>query len=428
MDPDENDRKKCIGVKVIWYELIDSTDEEAIKLFTRLNIGRIPLTNAELVKALFLSRTEGRGIVTEEWQREVSLQWDTIERELHDKDFWYFLTTERAEMRDTRIELILDFMAKEEIDKTPKDPYASFIWFNNKSKESDLRELWNEITRFYSTLKEWYKKDELYHRIGYLVASKTKKIDDLMEAVKGLKKSEIIEKLDGFIRESIKTGEKDYSELSYENDYDKVSRLLLLFNVVSLMKSGGKARFPFKEYNTSNWSLEHIHAQQSEGLKTQDEWKTWIGEHKQSVEAIASMSEDENKKKQADEVLNLIAEKKSAELSGEEFEGIKGQIIQLLSEGSDVEYVHRLSNMALLQKEKNSALNNVVFDAKRIIKMDKEGEYIPYCTKMVFMKYYTQNVTDRLSILFWGEEDRKAYIENMNEVLSDYLEGKKIEL
>ena len=41
-------------VKVIWYEV--GEDEDAISLFTRLNIGRIPLTSAELVKAIGKSR------------------------------------------------------------------------------------------------------------------------------------------------------------------------------------------------------------------------------------------------------------------------------------------------------------------------------------------------------------------------------------
>ena len=41
-------------VKVIWYEVDESQD--AIALFTRLNIGKIPLTSAELVKAMFLCR------------------------------------------------------------------------------------------------------------------------------------------------------------------------------------------------------------------------------------------------------------------------------------------------------------------------------------------------------------------------------------
>ena len=42
------------NVKVIWYEV--GTGDDAISLFTRLNIGKIPLTSAELVKAMFLSR------------------------------------------------------------------------------------------------------------------------------------------------------------------------------------------------------------------------------------------------------------------------------------------------------------------------------------------------------------------------------------
>ena len=40
------------NVKVIWYEVGEG--EDAIELFARLNIGKIPLTSAELVKAMFL--------------------------------------------------------------------------------------------------------------------------------------------------------------------------------------------------------------------------------------------------------------------------------------------------------------------------------------------------------------------------------------
>jgi len=38
-------------IKFIWYEV---PEEEEIQIFTRLNIGKIPLTNSELIKALFL--------------------------------------------------------------------------------------------------------------------------------------------------------------------------------------------------------------------------------------------------------------------------------------------------------------------------------------------------------------------------------------
>ena len=40
------------AVRVIWYEV---ADVDAKELFVRLNVGRIPLTDAELVKALLLA-------------------------------------------------------------------------------------------------------------------------------------------------------------------------------------------------------------------------------------------------------------------------------------------------------------------------------------------------------------------------------------
>ena len=76
-------------VKIIWYEVGES--EEAISLFTRLNIGKIPLTSAELVKAMFLSRDNAENMRREK-QEEISLQWDGIERELHNESLWFFLT------------------------------------------------------------------------------------------------------------------------------------------------------------------------------------------------------------------------------------------------------------------------------------------------------------------------------------------------
>ena len=55
---------------------------DAIGLFTRLNIGKIPLTNAELVKTMFLSKGTDEN-VDKEKQEGISLQWDNIEKELH---------------------------------------------------------------------------------------------------------------------------------------------------------------------------------------------------------------------------------------------------------------------------------------------------------------------------------------------------------
>ena len=77
-------------VKIIWYELSDSITDW--KKFTDLNIGKIPLTNSELVKALFLRSKNFSGVndlEAEEYEKQTLVaQWDQIERELSEQDFW----------------------------------------------------------------------------------------------------------------------------------------------------------------------------------------------------------------------------------------------------------------------------------------------------------------------------------------------------
>lgn len=396
------------SVKVIWYELQAADEKEAIALFTRLNIGRIPLTNAELVKALFLCQTDQ---VTKSKQMEISLQWDTIERELHDDDLWYFLTKKNAISYATRIELLFDFMAGKSDDE--REQFFTFLHFS--IQRENLLELWGGILRYYYRLKEWYKNDKLYHKIGYLVATSTSTIDLLMNETKELKKSAMDALLDDKIRQSIDS-KKPYSELSYQNDPGIITNILLLFNVISLLQNGSGARFPFKEFNNESWSLEHIHAQHSLKLNTQEKWKEWLKLHIDSVKKL------ESTESLLDEMNEAIDNERLTDIK---FNELADKITTLFSEQGDTEYVHSISNMALLQCSKNAALSNALFDAKcRMIReMDANGQFIPYCTKMVFMKYYSSDKQNSISLNFWGQKDREAYVAKMNEVLKDYLKA-----
>ncbi len=44
-------------------------------------------------------------------QLEIATEWDRIEKELHNDNFWYFITNKDAKLYPTRIELIFDLMA-----------------------------------------------------------------------------------------------------------------------------------------------------------------------------------------------------------------------------------------------------------------------------------------------------------------------------
>lgn len=401
-------------VKIIWYEV--GENEDAISLFTRLNIGKIPLTSAELVKAMFLS-SSGKGEMDRKKQEEISLQWDTMEKELHDDSLWYFLTNRTNALYQTRIDLILDLISEKPTDS--RDKYYTFFKLDELGKIMSLENLWRKIQQTFLLLKDWYENHELYHKIGYLIASEKMTLQGIFNLSAGKTKQGFHSALDSCIHDSIAI-QWNYADLSYEKplDYKRISTLLLLFNVESVRLNGEHTQwFPFDKFKFDGngkaaWSLEHIHAQQSEGLRTQEMWKEWLRLHIPSVRAVVH---DET----------LAAEMQSAiekeKLERSEFDDLQQKVVNLLSVRGNAEYMHSISNLALLRSDDNAALNNSTFDVKRnlIVEMDKNGQYIPFCTKMVFLKYYTPSEDNQLH--FWGLVDRVAYINAMNKVLSPYL-------
>jgi uncharacterized protein with ParB-like and HNH nuclease domain len=410
-------KKLCESIFAIWYE-VDS-GESSVSLFTRLNIGRIPLTNAELVKALFLSKNSE---INDNKQPEIATDWDIIEKELHNNSFWYFITNENHAQYQTRIELIFNLMSGKQGHE--KENFYTFFFFDKKIKEKNNKpEVWTEIKRFYQRLQEWFENPDLYHKIGYLIASNHIGLLNLIEKSSGITKTEFQNSLDSLIAESI-AADGNYNDLSYESrpDYLLIEKILLLFNVETIrQKSDESMRFPFNKYKQENWSLEHIHAQQSEGLNKKEQWVEWLNLHKESLLSLKNEKNDGLIKDITgavnDENLNFIT-----------FFDLFEKVIKVLSKDDSIEYTHFLSNLALLKKSDNSALNNSAFAVKRnrILGFDKKSDYIPECTRRVFLKYYTQSEYNQLH--FWGKSDRDGYINEMNNILHNYLKiiGKEI--
>ena len=402
-------------VKIIWYEV--GENEDAISLFTRLNIGKIPLTSAELVKAMFLIRDNSNNMNRKK-QEEISLQWDNIEKELHNDSLWYFLTNNNKNKYQTRIDLVLDLITGKQ-DST-REKYYTFFKFDEMRKTQPLDTIWRKIQQTFLILKDWFENHELYHKIGYLIASNTLTLHEIFELSENKTKDEFNSMLNGFIKKSVAIS-GNYSELSYEKplEYKRINTLLFLFNVESVRQNGEHTQwFPFDKfkYNKSSkvsWSLEHIHAQQSEGIRTQEVWKEWLALHIPPANFI-----EHNHDMLANEMQAAIDKPK---LERTEFEAIQQKVLAMLSVSGNTEYLHSIANLALLNTSDNAALNNSTFDVKRnvIVDMDKKGQYIPFCTKMVFLKYYTPSAENQL--YFWGEADRKAYVKAINTVLVDYL-------
>ena len=178
----------------------------------KTHMGEIKSTSAELVKAMFLSKDNNAGMDREK-QEKISLQWDNIEKELHNDSLWAFLTNYNARSYQTRIDLVLNLIAKIPFDN--KDKYFTFFRFDERRKSEDLSDVWKEIQHTFLILKDWYENHDLYHKIGYLIASRANSLGDIYQLSMGKKKSEFVSELDKLIKKSIDI-DKNYAELSYD--------------------------------------------------------------------------------------------------------------------------------------------------------------------------------------------------------------------
>ncbi len=433
------------NVRFIWYEVERNT--KAIDVFIRLNVGKIPLTDAELTKALLLQGdkyNEKEIKFVERRLYEIASEWDTIEYAMQNHELWYFLNNQENG-KPTHIEFIFDLIAdnllkeKEYFDKKPIK-HATFLilseYLNDLldneglSRIESVENIWEHVTGYFEYFREWYNNRTLYHYIGYLIAQKGNYlIDTLIDEAKKKPKKEFIKYLESEIGKVIEVNKerKDtdgnkykvtLEKLNYENEDQKTNdrpeilRILFMHNVhASLISDKEKARFPFNLYKKTKkkekWSLEHIHAQNSQSIVNKTNQLIWLDDHIRSFE---------NQKNIAFEKLiaDMKSLKKKSEIEQEEFEAIENKVYAAIREdaGIDESKTHSISNLCLVDANTNSKLNNSVFDVKRekIKEREIQGNYIPVCTRNVFMKAYTEYPINNA---YWTDSDREAYIKSI---------------
>ena len=438
-------------VKVIWYQAPDSVDP--IELFTRLNVGRIPLTDAELVKALVLSRS--RDSQGTDRALSVAAEWDSIERDLRDPELWAFLTAKSTE-EATHISVLLDVIADQLSDalrakfgQTPSaskplrgrdrpsfhtfetirhaivhpQDVAGLICEHTIAPGEEAAHLWDHVVDLHSLVTGWFEEREAFHKIGYLTACRVP-FDEVLAKSAGATKQEFLAQLNKMISEDKRClrglTETGLRQLAYGDDDDLNMKVLLLMNVETVRKlTNSTERYSFQAHaaRRDRWSLEHIHAQSSVGLNTVEQWTEWLRQHRDALAALRSVPESTR--------LELTARIEAAlpSMTLERFQALEAALRDAFSGAADEELdeEHAISNLTLLERDDNSVLNNAVFEVKRqrILALDRAGSYIPMCTRNVFLKYYT---TDRAQQLhFWSPQDRANYLAAMEDQLRPYL-------
>lgn len=459
------------NIHVLWYDTTAENDKP-VERFSRLNMGRIPLTGAELSRALLLnpanhnlsdelafaanSRDEPAKDYNQEQTQQIvtrrqivlGSRWDDIERELHDSDFWAFLGGKISDTRATRIGFLLDLYTNKPASETKDyfafdalsrilDPASTNGTEQAEQEGWDAQKLWDDITRSYQMLRFWYEDHDYYHWIGYLSDQNREIIRILLQHAKEMRKSDFKDFVFAQIRQTISRKEMlpELEDLEYGKDSNLINKLLFLFNVEYARKNSQSARchqvgrFPFGEHREHSWSLEHIHAQNGERLQKYEDWMDWVRAHKKILEEIhgeflPKVKEELTLEEFAREKERIVAECEEFlrlsknNVSGDEFEKLSDKVWKFLQNlcDTDGDKLHSLFNLALLDIRQNIILSNSIFAAKchLIREMLKNGEYVPIATEALFMRRFS---TENLHLPYWSEKDRQGYKEALIEIL-----------
>jgi hypothetical protein len=411
--------------KVIWYE-IKIDDEEKSKeeienekrdIFARLNIGKIELTNAELIRALLLNNiTDYKKDCKKQIEIETGYQLDKIEYSLRDELFWCFL--EETD-RDTKIDLIYELLAdsykdelksnedKKKFNKRFDKKYSFYVFEyilknNIKNEEAIL----SDIKRYFRYLEEWFYDKKFYHKIGYLLTATNIKILKLIENYQESNKEKFREFLNGKIRESIE--KVNLEELRYGTGKDnEIRKILLLFNIQTILNNKNSTyKFDFKNFKSRTDDIEHIASQTDKDIKGKDkeEWIEALFKIYGETELGMSKAEAIEKCEKFDEFYEKIAEKLN------------------LNEKIKDDLKNSIGNLTLLDSKINRSYQNSFFPVKRafILQKDIEGKFLPPCTKNVFLKVYSKNIKNMMN---WDENDIESHKNAIKETIKQYLGG-----
>lgn len=410
-------KDKLNNVRIIWYELGQSEDK--IDVFSRLNIGKIPLTNAELIKALFLRRGNFADNLASLEQVQIASEWDSIENKLQNSSFWTFVSGCNSNYAN-HIELIFELIAGNKQSKQTSFEYYTEVL--NASKVP-VSKIWLEVKQVFLRLEEWYDNHELYHYIGYLT-SMGSSISEIYQLSLNKSKAQFVQALKEKIKDSFNNVILD--DLEYEpSNLKTIRKVLLLFNIETILcSSKAYTRFPFDLYLLDQWDVEHIRSRTEYSYKLYQE--SVLSESVSYFESKYELNEQEQELLSEIKDLLLRMGDKKGDAYQQDFNELFAKIQKHFGEDRDLQEVNGLGNLTLLDSKTNRSYGNSPFVLKRqrIVQNDKKGVFTPIATKNIFLKYYSHHATD---ILVWQDKDAEDYMQSIQELLSYYFPNQQPE-
>ena len=461
----------------IWYEFngtnnggeVFSAEEE----FRNVNAGKIPLTNAELFKAMLLNdeiikQSSGNIDLNKRDIYKMAFDWDDLEQKLSEPNFWNFISGKECE-DSAHLDYLFELEAyliqlkisnTSETSKTSEsEPLKDFICSLSSSFDkfsfltvrkyleyltcrdggdkklsirfSDIRKEWENIKNLYNTLYKYFSDNELYNYLGFLVACDENKsqykmvpncIKELFEKnvenlqdVKNDVKNKIFTLLKNSVEEnkfSLLLGDDTPNPDYYDNPNRKdIRNFLLFFNVWTTNKAN--ERFPFYKYRNST---------DESNKKLQ-----WDIEHISARNLKKDIKKElENNAKDRGEYIKSLKEWMYGEIGdGDNFLKNDEKIATLWKRDdvkameelweNFVEYIdgeadNSIANLALLDRNTNRGYGNSLF-------LEKRKEIIDRDKNGWYIPIATKNVflkyysssSETVTSIGWSEKDKEVY-------------------
>ena len=432
-----------LRAKFIWYNVepvitvfSNGNRMHDIEVFNRLNRGKISLTDSELIKALFLlcvklSPASGSSLMTSDT---LVRKWDEMGKKFQNDEFWKMISPKHKEYNN-RMDLLFDFI------KNCKghNNYSSYRYYYQQMHhlltERDIRQielLWDEIKQYFDTLCKWHEDVHKHNYIGYLVYNNYALSYIYQKVVQGVRLKTLIKDCLNF------SDINDIDDLSYQYDFSKIRKTLLLFNVLTCDKFGQK--FPFNLYRDNSYDVEHVNPQTDNPIERIEEKEEWIKEH-----ALPCLLIDRKETDNAGVFTNAAMEARNLVIDGirllksfrrnrnkdmgNQFKQYRTRVENYYACGDSTKSMvttkDSIGNLTLLNSSINREYKNALFPKKlRILKRsDQEGAYIPVCTKYMFLKYYSnpQRNVSAFSMMRWRAADQEEYTTAIKESINIIL-------
>lgn len=409
------------GAFFIEYKVLETFDKrKANKIFENLNNGKIPLTNAELLKALILKQKNFAEDSIAPIQ--VAIEWDRIEQKLRNENFWAWLG--RSETSDPYIDFIFEIIADGLNDKKiKKTGNYSYRVIQDKVTNFgyNILDIWKKAKTCMMTLEDWYDDIETYHIIGFLNLFKYNKFDatisvlyndylnDNFDLIKLLKEY--------FFKDKLPIKAENYNYTG-----EKTAGLIFLFNMITCIKSGKRFNFEFYRKTlkgSKQYDIEHIYpSSKNEDIVSRSGRKCWLDNLENNLtifEGFEGLKQNGLKEYFKNNYKQYCDD-------NEAFDDFYRRIIEFRVEDNFVTDVDSLGNLTLLDANTNRSYRNAPFPikVKKIVEIDLDNQdiYILPCTKNVFLKYYSKG---DMNNFVWTKNDAENYEDIIIRFIKEFL-------